>query len=109
MRTPHRGFSLLETLIALILVGVSMTALVMAFLNSGKYGVLSRRQATALILARSQAQVLSSLPWPSAVGTTACSTTLLDPTLKRLDNSNTGNDDVTTGSFADANGLFAQT
>jgi prepilin-type N-terminal cleavage/methylation domain-containing protein len=101
MRSPARGFTLLETMVALILVGISMTALVMAFLNSGKYGVLARRQATAVIVARSQVQQLSQASWTPQGG---CSTTTLD---SRLQNTNTGNDDVVTGSFADPNGLFA--
>src|SRR6267378_3447178 len=54
-----RGFSLLETLIALVLVGLSMTALLVAFVASGQFGVLSRRQATALALASSIAGQLN--------------------------------------------------
>jgi prepilin-type N-terminal cleavage/methylation domain-containing protein len=88
MRTSlHRGFSLLETMIALVLVAVAMTALILAFVNSGQYGVLSRRQATALTVARSQAEALNLAPWGDA----------------RLTNNNAGND----GAYADPNGLFA--
>ena len=113
MRTRQRGFSLLETFVALILVAVSMTALIVAFVNSGKYGVLSRRQATAVAVARSQAAILSHVSWPAPAagggGTAAlpCDPTLIDPSLK---NNNTGNDDITSNSksFADPNGLFAQ-
>src|SRR5438045_1686406 len=44
-RKPQRGFSLLEVLLALVLVGFSMTALVVAFLASGQFGVHARRRA----------------------------------------------------------------
>jgi prepilin-type N-terminal cleavage/methylation domain-containing protein len=100
MRTTHRGFSLLETLIALVLTGVAMTALILAFANSGKYGVLSRRQATALTVARSQAEMLSHVAWTYQATDTTCTTTGLDA---RLADSNPSND----ATFADPNGLFA--
>src|SRR3954471_12583134 len=101
MRTPQRGFSLLETLIALVLVGVAMTALLLAFISSGKYGVLSRRQATALIVARSQAEALSHVPWTNQLTDTTCVVTGLDA---RLQDTNVSNN----ATFADPNGLFAQ-
>lgn len=81
------GFSLLETLIALLLVGVAMTGLLVAFVGSGKFGVLSRRQANAVALGRSIAGQIESAPWGDA----------------RLANTNAGND----ASFADPNGRFA--
>jgi prepilin-type N-terminal cleavage/methylation domain-containing protein len=88
MRTSlHRGFSLLETMIALVLVAFAMTALILAFVNSGKYGVMSRRQATAYTVARSQAEQLNFAPWGDT----------------RLANNNAGND----ANYADPNGLFA--
>ena len=82
-----RGFSLLETLIALVLVGLSMTALLVAFVASGQFGVLSRRQATALALASSIAGQLNYAPYNDA----------------RLVDNNVQNDT----NFADPNGLFA--
>jgi prepilin-type N-terminal cleavage/methylation domain-containing protein len=87
MRRPQRGFSLLETFVALILVAVAMTALILAFANSGQYGVLSRRQATALAVGRSLVEQLNRAPWTDT----------------RLLNNNTGND----ATFADPNGVFA--
>ena len=54
-----RGFSLLETLIALVLVGIAMTGLVVTFAGSGQLGVMGRRQATAMAIARSWASQLS--------------------------------------------------
>src|SRR4051812_27962470 len=107
MRTPHRGFSLLETMIALVLVGVSMTALVMAFVSSGKYGVLSRRQATALTVARSQAEALSRANWTFDPADVTCNTKHLDARL--LDNNPSNNALDGSASFADPKGLFAQT
>jgi prepilin-type N-terminal cleavage/methylation domain-containing protein len=83
----QRGFSLLETLIAMLLVGMSMTSLVLAFVATGRFGVLSRRQANAIALARSIAGQLSRAPYTDT----------------RLVNNNTQND----ASFADPNGLFA--
>ncbi|MGZ6123442.1 MAG: type IV pilus modification PilV family protein, partial [Myxococcales bacterium] len=87
-RRHGRGFSLLETMIALVLVAFAMTALVLAFAGSGKFGVLSRRQANAVALGRSIAGQLNLAAYTDA----------------RLLNSNTQND----ASFADPNGLFAQ-
>jgi prepilin-type N-terminal cleavage/methylation domain-containing protein len=83
----ERGFSLLETLVSLALVAVAMTGLIVAFVGSGKFGVLARRQANAVALARSIANDLENAPWN-------------DP---RLQNTNTAND----GSFADGAGRFA--
>jgi len=82
-----RGFSLLETLIALTLVAVAMTGLLVAFVGSGKFGVLARRQANAVALARSIANELQAAPWSDA----------------RLVNVNSGND----ADFADSAGKFA--
>src|SRR6202171_352707 len=87
-RNAARGFSLLETLIALVLVGLSMTALLVAFVASGQFGVLSRRQATALALASSIAGQLNYAPYGDA----------------RLVNNNVQNDT----NFADPDGLYAQ-
>src|SRR5689334_14978837 len=81
------GFSLLETLVALALVAVAMTGLIVAFVGSGKFGVLARRQANAVALARSIANELDAAAWN-------------DP---RLVNSNAANDLV----FADPAGQFA--
>jgi len=92
----HRGFSLLETLIALVLVGISMTALLVTFVGSGNYGVMSRRQATAMAVARTTAAQLSHADW--AETTAGCPT---NPTC-RLVNNNAGND----VNFADPNGKF---
>jgi prepilin-type N-terminal cleavage/methylation domain-containing protein len=87
--TQHRGFSLLETMIAMVLVAFAMTALVLAFGSSGQVGVIGRRQANAVALARSLAGQLSMAAYTDA----------------RLVNSNTQND----ATFADPNGAFAQT
>jgi len=87
-RKPQCGFTLLEVLVALVLVGLSMTTLVIAFVASGQFGVLGRRQATALMLARSQASSMIHAPYA-------------DP---RLANPNAAND----ATFADANALFAK-
>jgi prepilin-type N-terminal cleavage/methylation domain-containing protein len=84
--THHRGFSLLETMIALVLVAFAMTALVMAFGSSSKFGVLGRRQANAVALARAIAGQLSVAAYT-------------DP---RLVNNNNQND----ANFADPNGVF---
>jgi type II secretory pathway pseudopilin PulG len=81
------GFSLVETLIALALVAIAMTGLLVAFVGSGKFGVLSRRQANAVALGRSIASELDVAPWNDA----------------RLANGNAGND----ANFADPNGTFA--
>jgi prepilin-type N-terminal cleavage/methylation domain-containing protein len=86
-RKPQRGFTLLEVLIALVLVGVSMTSLVIAFVASGQFGILGRRQATALMLARSQVASMIHAPYSDA----------------RLANTNVNND----ATFADAAALFA--
>jgi len=86
----QRGFSLIETLIALTLVGMAMTGLLVAFVASGQFGVLARRQATALMVARSLAGTLSRAAYTDT----------------RLGNNNTNNDAST--AFADPNGLFAQ-
>lgn len=83
-----RGFSLLETMVAMILVAIAMTGLVVAFVGSSKYGVLSRRQAAAVSLARSLAGQLNHVAYADA----------------RLANTNTSNDTT----FADPNGVFAQ-
>ncbi len=87
-RNPHRGFSLLETVIAMVLVALSMTVLLMAFVASSQFGVLSRRQATALALASSIAGQLNYAPYGDA----------------RLVNNNVQNDT----NFADPDGLYAQ-
>lgn len=87
-RNSDRGFSLLETLIALVLVGLSMTALLVAFVASGQFGVLSRRQSTALALASSIAGQLTYAPYGDS----------------RLVNNNVQNDI----NFADPDGLYAQ-
>jgi len=55
----HRGFSLLETFVALVLVAIAATGLVVAFVGSTKFGVLARRQANAVALARSVAGQLT--------------------------------------------------
>jgi prepilin-type N-terminal cleavage/methylation domain-containing protein len=86
-RSEARGFSLLETLIALSLVGVAMTGLLVAFVGSGKFGVLSRRQANAMALGRSIASQIDAAPWGDA----------------RLANTNSDND----AAFGDPNGRFA--
>ena len=84
-----KGTTLLETMIALVLVAFAMTALIVAFVGSGQFGVLSRRQATAMAVARSLAGQLDHVPWT-------------DP---RIQNANLLND----ATVADPNGLFAQT
>src|SRR5581483_9858890 len=88
-RSPQpRGFSLLETMIAMVLVAFAMTALVMAFGSSSKFGALGRRQANAVALGRSIAGQLSVAAYTDA----------------RLVNNNTQND----ATFADPSGFFAQ-
>jgi prepilin-type N-terminal cleavage/methylation domain-containing protein len=88
MRRKHQhGFTLLEVLIAMVLVGMSLSTLVMAFLASGQFGLLARRQATAITIARSLATSLSHAPYGDA----------------RLANNNPNND----ATFADPAGLFA--
>lgn len=86
MRTL-RGFTLLETLVALVLVGIAMTGLLVTFVGSGQLGVLGRRQANALTVARSIATQLSHASYT-------------DP---RLVNNNSLNDTT----FADPTGAFA--
>jgi prepilin-type N-terminal cleavage/methylation domain-containing protein len=83
------GFSLIETLIALALVAIAMTGLLVAFVGSGKFGVLARRQANAVALGRSIASQLEAAPWGDA----------------RLANTNAGND--FSDKYADPKGLFA--
>ncbi len=84
----RRGFSLIETLVATSLVGLAMNGLVVTFVASGQFGVLARRQATAVALARSVAVTLSHAPYADT----------------RLANSNANND----ASFADPDGLFSR-
>jgi len=86
-RKAQAGFSLLETMIAMVLVAFAMTGLVLAFAGSGKFGVLSRRQANAVALGRTIAGELSRATYGDA----------------RLANNNNQND----ATFADPNGLFA--
>ena len=83
---PH-GVTLLETLIAMMLVAMAMTVLLVAFVASGQFGVLSRRQATAVALARSLAVTLNHAAYT-------------DP---NLTNNNANND----ATFADPTRLFA--
>jgi prepilin-type N-terminal cleavage/methylation domain-containing protein len=89
MARQTRGFTLLETLIALSLVSVSMTGLVVALGSSSKYGALARRQATAMTVARSQVEALAHA-------------TYTDPSIT---NNNILND--TDDQFADPAGAFA--
>ena len=89
MARQTRGFTLLETLIALSLVSVSMTGLVVALGSSSKYGALARRQATAMTVARSQAELLSH----AAYG---------DPSIADANTANNAD-----ASFADPAGVFA--
>lgn len=86
-KSSEVGFSLIETLIALALVAVAMTGLLVAFVGSGKFGVLARRQANAVTVGRSIASQLDAAPWDDV----------------RLVNANSGND----GAIADPSGLFA--
>jgi len=86
-RRSEAGFSLLETLIALALVAVAMTGLLVAFVGSGKFGVLARRQANAVALGHSIAAELDAAAFTDA----------------RLVNNNAGNDLV----IADPAGRFA--
>jgi prepilin-type N-terminal cleavage/methylation domain-containing protein len=81
------GFTLLEVLVAMVLLAVGGTALVAAFGASGQLGVLARRQATAVALARSLSAQLALADYGDA----------------RITNSNPGND----ATFTDAAGLFA--
>jgi prepilin-type N-terminal cleavage/methylation domain-containing protein len=82
------GFTLLEVLVAMALLAIATTALIFAFGASGQLGVLARRQATAVAVARSLAGQLALADYADA----------------RIANSNTGND----ASFADAAALFAR-
>jgi prepilin-type N-terminal cleavage/methylation domain-containing protein len=92
MASKTRGFTLLETLIALSLVSFSMTGLVVALGSGAKYGALARRQATAMTVARSQAEDLAHAGYTT------------DP---RIANTKTLND--TDDQFADPAGAFANT
>ena len=83
------GFTLLEVLASMALLAIAGTALVAAFAASGQLGVLARRQATAVALARSLAAQLALADYG-------------DP---RIANPNTAND----ASFADPAALFART
>ncbi|HZX95629.1 MAG TPA: hypothetical protein VFE90_13995 [Myxococcales bacterium] len=85
----HKGTSLIETMVALMLVALAMTTLVVAFVSSGQFGVLSRRQATAMAVARSLAGQLNHVPWNDS----------------RIQNNNVSND----ATFTDPAGLFAKT
>jgi len=89
MARRSRGFTLLETLIALSLVSVSMTGLVVAIGSSSKFGALARRQANAMTVARSLAEELSHAPYG-------------DPRIASTNALNDGDD-----KFADPAGLFA--
>lgn len=83
-----RGFSLLEVMIALVLVAFAMTALLVAFVGSGQLGVASRKQATAAMLARTFATQLSHALYTDA----------------RLANNNLAND----ADFADSGNYYAR-
>jgi prepilin-type N-terminal cleavage/methylation domain-containing protein len=82
------GFTLLEVLVSMTLLAVAGTALVAAFGASGQLGVLARRQATAVALARSLAAQLALADYGDA----------------RIANSNPAND----ASIADAAASFAR-
>jgi len=88
MARRSRGFTLLETMIALSLVSVSMTGLVVAIGSGSKFGALARRQATAMMVARTMAEDLTHRPYA-------------DPAIA---NANAANDD---DNFADPSGAFA--
>jgi prepilin-type N-terminal cleavage/methylation domain-containing protein len=66
-RKHDRGFSLVETITALLLIAFAMTALLLAFGSSGKYGVLGRRQANAVAVGRSIAGQLSTFAYTNAL------------------------------------------
>jgi prepilin-type N-terminal cleavage/methylation domain-containing protein len=83
-----RGFTLIEVMIALVLLAIGMTALIAAFVSSGQIAVLGRRQNAATSIARSIAGTLQLAAYS-------------DP---RLANSNPAND----ATFADPNLLFAR-
>jgi len=82
------GFTLLEVLVSMVLLAVAGTALVAAFAASGQLGVLARRQATAVALARSLAAQLALADYGDA----------------RIANANPAND----ATFADAAASFAR-
>ena len=82
------GFTLLEVLVSMVLLAVAGTALVAAFAASGQLGVLARRQATAVVLARSLAAQLALADYGDA----------------RIANANPAND----ATFADAAAAFAR-
>jgi prepilin-type N-terminal cleavage/methylation domain-containing protein len=82
------GFTLIEVMIALVLLAIGMTALIAAFVSSGQIAVLGRRQNAATSIARSIAGTLQLAAYS-------------DP---RLANSNPAND----ATFADPNLLFAR-
>src|SRR3954470_19127234 len=84
----HKGTSLIETMVALMLVALAMTPLLVAFVASGQFGVLSRRQATAMAVARTISGQLSRVAYNDA----------------RLNNANASND----AALGDPNGLFAR-
>jgi prepilin-type N-terminal cleavage/methylation domain-containing protein len=83
-----QGFTLLEVMIALVLLGIGMTALIAAFVSSGQIGIIGRRQNAATTIARSIAGSLQLAAYS-------------DP---RLANANPANDTT----IADPNSLFAQ-
>jgi prepilin-type N-terminal cleavage/methylation domain-containing protein len=88
MRNARRGFTLAETLIAMVLVAFSMTALVASFTASSRLGTLTRRQANAVAIGKKWVAALSTAPWADA----------------RLVNNNTGND----ANYMDPQSLFAR-
>ncbi|MFL5451446.1 MAG: prepilin-type N-terminal cleavage/methylation domain-containing protein [Myxococcales bacterium] len=92
MASKTRGFTLLETLIALSLVSFSMTGLVVALGSGAKYGALARRQATAMTVARSQAEAVAHATYSP----------VRDPSLVNKNNLND-----TDAQFADPAGAFA--
>jgi prepilin-type N-terminal cleavage/methylation domain-containing protein len=83
-----RGFTLVEVMVAMVLLSIGMTALIAAFVSSGQIGVLGRRQNAATTIARSIAGSLQLAPYS-------------DP---RLANVNPAND----ATIADPSSLFAQ-
>ena len=99
MARRSRGFTLLETLIALSLVSVSMTGLVVAIGSSSKFGSLARRQATAMTVARSQVEALVH-----AYEDHEDDLAQIAHGDASITNSNTANDGV---DFADPSGAFA--
>lgn len=83
----RRGFTLAETLIAMVLVAFSMTALVASFTASSRLGTLTRRQANAVAIGKKWVAALSTAAWNDA----------------RLVNNNTNND----ANYMDPQSLFA--